>query len=59
MALGQRLVLVRGLGAGTHHGAAASVEFVSALDAPEAATALAWLAAGGASTGGRLQGLGR
>ncbi|KAL4433989.1 hypothetical protein ABPG75_000430 [Micractinium tetrahymenae] len=56
VALGQRLVVLRGLlsstgpssGGGGGSAAAPSVDFVSAVDAPEALTALAWLAAAGA-----------
>lgn len=63
VALGQRLVVLHGLlgGAGPDSrssssggggGSAPSVDFVSAVDAPESLTTLAWLAAGGAQAAG-------
>lgn len=58
VALGQRLVVLRGLlsstgpGSGGSGSTAPSVDFVSAVDAPESLTALAWLAAGGAQGAG-------
>ena len=57
--LGQRLVVLRGLRSPRP---TPSVDFVSAVDAPEALTALAWLAAagsggaGGGAAAGALQG---
>lgn len=54
VALGQRLVVLNlfNLGSAASNGGNAAVEFVSAVDAPETVTALAWLAAGAQSAGG-------
>ncbi|EFN57078.1 hypothetical protein CHLNCDRAFT_143843 [Chlorella variabilis] len=51
VALGQRLVVLNlfNLGSAASNGGNAAVEFVSAVDAPETVTALAWLAAGAQS----------
>ena len=59
VSLGQRLVVLNGLTAAAAAGGRPAVNFVSAVDAPEAVTALCWLAAGAQSTGVQCAGLER